>query len=324
MHKVILSHRVLDEGMRLFEGRADVYVANSADPEAYYDQLEEAEAVILRLAKFDRAAFEHAPNLRVIGRTGVGYDSVDIEAANEYGVPVVITPGANSRSVAEHAVALAFALSKNIVAGHNEMLNGHFSSVRNQGKVFELAGKTVGFVGYGAIGRIAAKIFSDIGMQIMVYDPYVKQETIEELGYRYVKTLDALLPEADVVTVHVPLTSETAGMIGREELTSMKSSAVLINCARGGIVDETALTWALNHDIIAGAGLDVTEHEPPRAEDPILTAKNLILSPHIAAQTREASFHMAKMCIESCFDVLDGKKVSNVANPEAYSHPRWN
>lgn len=323
MHQVILSHRVLDEGMRLFDGKANVYVADSADPEAYYDQLAEAEAVILRLAKFDRAAFAHAPKLRVIGRVGVGYDSVDIEAANEYGVPVVITPGANSRSVAEHAVALAFALSKNIVEGHNETLNGHFSSVRNQGKAFELAGKTVGFVGYGAIGRIAANIFSGIGMQVMVYDPYVKAEAIEAQGYRYVKTLDELLPHADVVTIHVPLTKETAGMIGRDALQAMKPSAVLINCARGGIVDENALTWALNHDIIAGAGLDVTEHEPPRADDVILTAKNLILSPHIAAQTKEASFNMAKMCIESCFDVLEGKKVSNVANPAAFNHPRW-
>lgn len=323
MYNVIISHRVLDEGMKLFDGRANVYVANSADPTAYYEQLADAEAVILRLATFDRAAFEHAPKLRVIGRVGVGYDSVDIEAANEYGVPVVITPGANSLSVAEHAVGLVFALAKNMVEGHVETLKGNFSTVRNQGKAFELAGKTVGFVGYGAIGRIAANIFSGIGMNVMVYDPYVKKEDIEAQGYAYAEKLYDLLPVVDVVTIHVPLTKETAGMIGKDALMAMKRSAILINCARGGIVDEKALTWALNNDIIAGAGLDVTEHEPPLPDDEILTAKNLVISPHIAAQTKEASFNMAQMCIEGCFDVLDGKKIRNVANPKAYEHERW-
>ena len=112
-------------------------------------------------------------------------------------------------------------------------------------------------------------------------------------------------------------------MIDREALRSMRPTALLINCARGGIVDEHALAWALNNDVIAGAGLDVTEHEPPLPEDEILSAKNLILSPHIAAQTREASFKMAQMCIEGCFDVLEGKKIRNVANPQAYNHARW-
>lgn len=323
MYNVIISHPVLDEGMKLFDGRAKVYVANSADPKAYYAQLADAEAVILRLATFDREAFAHAPKLRVIGRVGVGYDSVDIEAANEYGVPVVITPGANSLSVAEHAVALTFALAKNIVEGHVETLKGNFSAVRNQGKAFELGGKTVGFVGYGAIGRLAAQMFSSIGMKVLVYDPYVKQEAIEAQGYGYAASLQELLPQADVVTIHVPLTKETAGMIDREALRSMRPTALLINCARGGIVDEHALAWALNNDVIAGAGLDVTEHEPPLPEDEILSAKNLILSPHIAAQTREASFKMAQMCIEGCFDVLEGKKIRNVANSQAYNHARW-
>lgn len=273
MYNIIMSHRVLDKGMQLLEGKANVYVANSADPEAYYEQLADAEAVILRLAKFDRAAFEHAPKLRVIGRVGVGYDSVDVEAANEYGVPVVITPGANSLSVAENAVALTFALAKDLVAGHMETMAGNFSTVRNKGRAFELAGKTVGFVGYGAIGRLAANIFSGIDMKVMVYDPYVKRENIEAQGYQYAEKLYDLLPAVDLVTVHVPLTKETVGMIDRKAMEAMRDSTLLINCARGGIIHEEDLVWALENDVIAGAGLDVTEHEPPLPGDKILTCK---------------------------------------------------
>ena len=324
MYKIIMSHRVLDKGMALFDGRAQVYVADSADPKAYYEQLKDADAVILRLATFDREAFEHAPKLKVIGRVGVGYDSVDIDAANEYGVPVVITPGANSLSVAEHAVGLAFALAKDIVDGHNETVKGNFTQERNKGKAFELRGKTVGFVGYGAIGKLAAGIFSRIGLSVMVYDPYVKPESIEAQGYKYAATLDELLPECDIVSIHVPLTKETAGMIDRAALEKMKDTAVLINCARGGIVNEADLVWALENDVIAGAGLDVTEHEPPLPEDPILRCKNVVISPHIAAQTKEASYNMAVMCIEGVLSVLEGEKVKNVANPKAYEHPRWN
>lgn len=323
MYNIIMSHRVLDKGMQLLEGKANVYVANSADPEAYYEQLADAEAVILRLAKFDRAAFEHAPKLRVIGRVGVGYDSVDVEAANEYGVPVVITPGANSLSVAENAVALTFALAKDLVAGHMETMAGNFSTVRNKGRAFELADKTVGFVGYGAIGRLAANIFSGIDMKVMVYDPYVKRENIEAQGYQYAEKLYDLLPAVDLVTVHVPLTKETVGMIDRKAMEAMRDSTLLINCARGGIIHEEDLVWALENDVIAGAGLDVTEHEPPLPGDKILTCKNVIISPHIAAQTKEASYNMAKMCIEGCLRVLDGEKIRNVANPKAYDHSRW-
>ena len=323
MYKIIMSHKVLEKGMALFDGKAEVYVANSADPRAYYEQLKDADAVILRLADFDRAAFEHAPKLKVIGRVGVGYDSVDIEAANEYGVPVVITPGANSLSVAEHAVALTFALAKDLVDGHNETIKGNFAQVRTRGKAFELTGKTVGFVGYGAIGKLAAGIFSRIGMNVVVYDPYVKRESIEEQGYSYAADLFELLPKADVISVHVPLTKETAGMMDRKAFEAMKDSAILINCARGGVVKESDLVWALEHDVIAGAGLDVTEHEPPLPDDAILHCKNVILSPHIAAQTREASYNMAKMCIEGVLSVLRGERIKNVANPRAYEHARW-
>lgn len=320
--KFVMTQAVCPEGMELLEGKAEVYVADDADPNRYLDKMKDADALIVRIAKCDQNVIENSPALRVIGRTGVGYDSVDVEAATKAGIPVVITPGANNLSVAEHAVGMMFAVAKNFVEAQNEMKMGNWK-IRDAKKAFELKGKKAGFIGLGAIGRQTQNICKAIGMRTAGYDPYISREGIEEMGCEYYGDYRELLRECDVISIHVPLVDATRGMIGKDELALMKKTAVIINCSRGGIIDEEALAAALNAGIIAGAGTDVFEEEPPSGNHPLLSAKNLVYSPHSAAQTREAVIRMADMCIRGCLAVLNGEKWQYVANPRVYEHPRW-
>ncbi len=320
--KFVMTQAVCPEGMRLLEGKADVYVADHGEPDQYMDEMKEADAFIVRIGKCDKNVIENSPTLRVIGRTGVGYDSVDVEAATRAGIPVVITPGANNRSVAEHAVGMMFALAKNFVEAHNELKNGNWK-IRDANKAFELQGKKVGFIGLGAIGRETQALCKAIGMETAGYDPYISREYVEEMGCEYYEDYRELLKVCDFISIHVPLAEATKGMIGVKELSLMKKTALLINCSRGGIVDEKALAEALNTGRIAGAGTDVFAEEPPTTDHPLLHAKNLVYSPHSAAQTKEAVIRMADMCIRGCLAVLNGEKWQYVANPKVYEHPKW-
>lgn len=298
------------------------YIANDPNPQNYIEQMADADALIMRLAVCDKTVIERSPNLKVIGRTGIGYDTIDIEAATKQGIPVVVTPGANNRSVAEHAVALMFALSKNIVEAHCEAWKGNWE-IRNSGKAFELDQKTVGIIGLGPIGRDTVKICLGIGMHVIAYDPFFTKEQIEALGVGYCATLDELLRVSDIVSVHMPLVDATRDLIACRELELMKRTAILINCSRGGIVNEADLIAALQSGTIAGAGLDVFCSEPLKADDPLLTCPNLIVSPHTAAQTREAVIKMAQMCVNGCLAICQGKKWPHVVDRSVYDHPRW-
>ena len=320
--KFVMTQAVCPEGMELLDGVAQVYVADNQDPNNYLDQMANADALIVRIAKCDGHAIENSPNLKVIGRTGVGYDTVDVKKATELGIPVVITPGANNRSVAEHAVAMMFALSKNLVEAQNEMCAGNWE-IRGAKKAFELEGKTVGVIGMGAIGRETAKICQGCGMKVAGYDPFMSQEKIESLGAEYYADYQELLKTVDIITIHVPLTDETRNMIAKEQLASMKKTALIINCSRGGIINEADLVQALKDGVIAGAGTDVYCNEPPKADDPLLHCPNLIVSPHSAAQTREAVIKMAQMCVKGCLAVCRGERWPYVADPTVYEHPKW-
>lgn len=320
--KFVMTQAVCPEGMELLNGIADIFVADNQDPNNYLDQMQDAEALIVRIAKCDGNAIEHSPNLKVIGRTGVGYDSVDVKAATARGIPVVITPGANNRSVAEHAVAMMFALSKNLMEGQMEMCAGNWE-IRGAKKAFELEGKVVGIIGLGAIGQETAKICQGCGMKLAGYDPFMSREQIEALGATYYEGYEELLKNSDVVSVHVPLTEKTQDMIAKKQLEVMKSTAILINCSRGGIINEEDLVEALKNGTIAGAGTDVFCNEPPKPDDPLLNCPNLIISPHSAAQTREAVIKMAQMCVKGCLAVCRGEKWPFVADPSVYEHPSW-
>ena len=320
--KFVMTQAVCPEGMELLEDIAQIYVADDQDPNNYFGEMQDADALIVRIAKCDSHTIEKSPNLKVIGRTGVGYDSVDVETATKYGIPVVITPGANNRSVAEHAVAMMFALSKNLYEAQTQMCAGNWE-IRGAKKAFELLEKKVGFIGLGAIGREALNICKGIGMKTAGYDPYLGKDAIEGFGAEYYEDYKEMLEDCDIISIHVPLLPATKDMITLEELKTMKKTALLINCSRGGIVKEADLVEALNAGMIAGAGLDVFEEEPPKAGSPVLSAKNLIVSPHSAAQTREAVINMATMCVKGCLAVIAGEKWPYVANPAVYEHERW-
>ena len=320
--KFVMTQAVCPQGMELLKDLAKVYVADNGDPNNYLDEMRDADALIVRIAKCDGKAIAGSPALKVIGRTGVGYDSVDVAEATKRGIPVVITPGANNRSVAEHAVAMMFALSKNLYEAQTEMLRGNWK-IRDAKKAFELEGKTVGVIGLGAIGRETAKICQGCGMKLAGYDPFLSREKIEALGADYYENYEDLLKVSDIVTIHVPLTEGTRDMIAKPQLEMMKDTALLINCSRGGIVNEQDLVEALKNGTIAGAGTDVYCSEPPATDDPLLNCPNLIVSPHSAAQTREAVIKMAQMCVRGCLAVCQGKKWPYVADKSVYDHPAW-
>jgi D-3-phosphoglycerate dehydrogenase len=322
MEKVVLTQRLYEAGMKALEGKVDVRVVNTGKPKEMLPELLDADGLIIRIGSIDRETMTAAGKLKVIGRPGVGVDDVDVAAATELGIPVVIAPGANTRSVAEHAMALMFAASKDMLRCDRRTRAGDFN-VRNAFKAFELSGKTVGLVGCGAIGRELARLCAAIGMKVAVYDPFVAPKDIEASGYRCEKTLDGLLREADVVSLHVPLTEGTRNLIGARELALMKPSAVLINCARGGVVDEKALADALRNDRIHGAGLDVFSTEPLPADNPWAGLDNVIVTPHMAGQTKEAAAAVSTMAAEGVLAVISGRRWPHVANPAAYDHPRW-
>nr|WP_325299999.1 hydroxyacid dehydrogenase [uncultured Dysosmobacter sp.] len=323
MSKIVMTQALCAAGYDPLAKEGAVYVANNGNPSEYPEEMKDAECIVVRIGHMNRAEIEAAPKLRVIGRSGIGYDSIDIAAANEHGIPVVIAPHCNADSVAEHTLALMFALASNLVECHNEAVKGNFE-IRNSGKSFELQGLTVGIIGFGDIGKRVGRLCRALGMHLIAYDPFCSAEDVESHGAAYCRELSELLATSDIVTIHTPLSDDTRGLLGLEQLRLMKPTALLINCARGGIVDESALVCALKEGIIAGAGIDVTVEEPLRPENPLCSAPNLIISPHSAAQTKEATIRAATMCAEGCIAVLHGQRWPAVANPEAYLHPRWN
>ena len=323
--KIVMTQSVCPEGVKALEDSGlftEIYAADNPDPNNYLDKMADADALIVRIAKCDANAIENSPNLKVIGKTGVGYDAIDVKKAAEKGIPVVITPGANNRSVAEHAVAMMFALAKNIVEADSETRKGNWE-IRGAKKTFELEGKTAGVIGLGAIGRETAKICQACGMKIAGYDPFLSQEKIESLGAKYYADYEELLRDSDIVTIHAPLTDETRNMINAKNFAEMKNTAIIINCSRGGIINESDLINALNNGDIAGAATDVFCAEPLKTDDPLLTCKNLIVSPHSAAQTREAVIKMALMCVRGCVEILKGNKWPFVADKSVYNHEKW-
>ncbi|WP_333650269.1 hydroxyacid dehydrogenase [Lacrimispora sp.] len=320
--KTIMTQPLCKEGYDKFSQSGEIWVANSGNPAEYLEELATADALVIRIGHLNAQELEQAPNLKVVGRSGIGFDSVDVAAATARGIPVVIAPHCNADSVAEHTLALILGLASNLVECHNEALCGNFE-IRNCGRQFELLDKTVGIVGFGDIGQRVGRLCAAFGMKLIAYDPFITEEKAAEHGAQLYPTLEHLLKAADVVTIHTPLKPDTKDLIGKEQLAHMKPSAILINCARGGIVDEAALIEALNNDIIAGAGIDTPIEEPTKLGNSLFAAKHLIFSPHSAAQTKEATIRAATMCADGCLAVLRGEQWPGVANPGVYSHPKW-
>jgi D-3-phosphoglycerate dehydrogenase len=263
-------------------------------------------AVLLRTASLDAEAIERARSLRVIARHGVGVDNVAVDAAARRGIPVLITPQANLRSVAEHVFALALAVSRNLILADRTVRDGRFAS-RDRLLGRELFGTTLGVIGLGRIGGEVARMAAQgFGMRVLGYDPWLPLDRIRERDAEPAETLPDLLRACDLVTVHVPLSRESRGLLGRRELASMRPGSLLIQTSRGGVVDEGALVDALRSGHLAGAGIDVYETEPPPQDHPFFTMRQVVLTPHTAALTEQAMRRMAVDAAQGILDVLGG------------------
>lgn len=262
------------------------------------EEIVDADAVIAGLEDYTAELMESAKNLKVISRYGVGYDKVDVEAAKKKHIAVTITPGANGDSVADLAVALMLEVARNL----NIMDQSVKSRNPKRPSGLEMYRKTVGIIGTGRIGRGVGKRCRGFDMDILCYDTYEDENFKKECGAQYVD-LDTLLSKSDFITIHCPLTPETKNMIGKEQFEKMRKTAILVNTARGGIVDEEALYEALAEGQIRGAGLDATVDDPP-FESPLLSLDNCILTPHAGAATTEASSKMSYMAAENVLAIL--------------------
>lgn len=322
MKTVVVSHPMFKPGMDELAGKVNIIIPNNGKSEEILDDLKKADGFILRIGNIDRKAIEACPNLKVITRPGVGVDNVDVAAATEHGIPVVICPAMNFHAVAEHTLTLMFALSKNLIESVEETKKGNFS-IRSKYAAIELAGKTVTVVGFGKIGREVTRMCHALGMEICVYDPFVTADAAAELGYTSCSELSDALKAGDFITLHMPSTPETRNMISDAQLAICKPTAFLINCARGDIIDERALIRALETQQIAGAGLDVLTTEPMDQTNKLFDFSNVIITPHMAAQTRETTAKSVIMAAQGTLAVLRGERWENVCNPEVYNHPRW-
>jgi D-3-phosphoglycerate dehydrogenase len=253
--------------------------------------------------------------LRAIARAGVGVDNIDVAAATRRGIVVMNTPGGNTVSTAEHAVALLTALARHVPAADASMKAGKWDRGKFVGT--QLAGKTLGIAGVGRIGREVARRAVAMDMRVLGLDPFLTAERAAEIGVEKVDTLDALLPRCDFLTVHVPGGPETKGMIGPEQIANLKTGARVVNCARGGIIDEVALANALASGHVAGAAIDVFDPEPPPADNPLAKAPNVILTPHLGASTLEAQDAVAKEAAQLITDYLTRGVVQFAVNMAA-------
>lgn len=268
--------------------------------------LPDVHAVLLRTASLGVEAIERARYLRVISRHGVGVDNVAVEEAARRGIPVLITPEANLRSVAEHVFALMLAVSRNLIRADRTVRDGRFAS-RDRLMGRELFGTTLGVIGLGRVGGEVARMAAQgFGMRVLGYDPWLPPGRIRERDAEPAETLPDLLRACDFVTVHVPLSRETRRLLGRRELASMRPGSILIQTSRGGVVDEDALVDALRSGHLAGAGIDVYEAEPPPADHPFFSMEQVVLTPHTAALTGQAMRRMAVDAAQGILDVLGG------------------
>ena len=315
--KVVLAQPIHPKGLELLKENVEtVVVAPSDDPAVLVSLMDDkVEGVIVRYNVFNREMIEHAPNLKVIARHGIGVELIDQVAATEHGVMVTNTPTAATTSVAEHVILMILMLAKNIQVGMEEFRNGNYAIKNNYGPD-DVEFKTVGFLGLGRIGREAARRCQGLDMKVIGYDPYLKKEDAAKLNIELKDTMEEVLRESDYVSLHTPLTPETKHMISTEQLAMMKPTAFLINCSRGAVVDEPALIEALQKKVIAGAGLDVFEAEPPEKDNPLLFMKNVVVTPHSSSLTTNGKIKMSVGAVEQLLKVLRGEKPDYLVNKD--------
>jgi phosphoglycerate dehydrogenase-like enzyme len=287
--------------------------STAADP---YGGLATARAAVASTLRYDAALMDHAPQLRLIARTGIGYDRVDVAEATRRGIGVCNTPDAPTVSTAEHAATLMLMVAKNVKRAEARLREGGGDYYARHAAI-ELDGKTLGLVGLGRIARRLAGICEGLGMRVVAFDPFLREGDFPPAVARAGSLAD-LLGVADVLSLHVPLSDATRGMIGAEQFAQMKRGAVFVNTARGGLVDAGALLEALEAGRLFGAGLDVTEPEPLPPDHPLLHREDVVVTPHIASGTAEAKVRIFRAALRQVVQALAGERPDHLVNPEVW------
>ena len=320
MHQVFVTRRLPGDAVERLRASAEVDVWPGELPPPYEELARRTAAadglICLLTDRVDRALIEGAPQLRVISTMAVGYDNIDVAAATARGIPVGHTPGVLTETTADLAFALLLACARRIVEAERLLRDGGWRTW-DPGLLLghDVHGATLGIIGFGKIGQAVARRATGFNMRVLYASrsPGMEPHPPAERG-----SLDEVLRSADFVTLHVPLNGETRNMIGERELRSMKRTAILINTARGGVVDQKALVRALEEGWIAGAGLDVMEAEPLPPDDPLLRAPNVVLLPHIGSASHATRERMASIAVENCLAGLRGERLPHCVNPEVH------
>ncbi len=308
---VLIAEKLAPSVLEVFGAEFDVHHVDGTDRPALFDALAGAEALLVRSAtRVDAEALGHAPRLKVVARAGVGLDNVDVPAATQRGVMVVNAPTSNIVSAAEHAVALLLAVARRIPAADASLRNGQWK--RSSFGGVELSGKTIGVVGLGKIGQLVAQRLAAFGTELIAYDPYVSPARAAQLGIELVD-LDELLSRADAISIHLPKTPETLGLIGADQLAKTKPGVLIVNAARGGLVDEQALADAVRSGQVGGAGIDVFGTEPCTTS-PLFELPQVVVTPHLGASTAEAQDRAGTDVARSVLLALRGEFVPDAVN----------
>ncbi|MDA0285478.1 MAG: hydroxyacid dehydrogenase, partial [Planctomycetota bacterium] len=317
--RILITDNLSDAGLAILQESPELEIVMGS-PENVREQLQEVDGVIIRSGtKLTAEVLAGQPRLKVIVRAGVGVDNVDLDAATREGIIVMNTPAGNTTSTAEHAFALMASLSRNIPQAAATMKAGGWDRSKYTGS--QLAGKTLAVIGLGRIGLTLARRALAFEMKVIGYDPFLSEERAREFGIELYREVDDVIDKCDYLSVHTPLTEETRGLINAERMQRMRPGARIINCARGGIVDEADLIAAVRAGTIAGAALDVYPQEPPAKDDPIRGVDNIITTPHLGASTAEAQESVAVEAAEIISAFLVNNEVRHAINMAPISGP---
>lgn len=311
--KVIVSERIADEGIELLKKHVEVDYRENITREELLQVIDQYDALIVRsVTKVNEELVSKGTKLKVVGRAGNGVDNIDVEVCTRYGIIVANTPDSNTISAAEQSIALLLASIRNTPWANNTLKSGVWDRKPFQG--IELYGKTVGIVGLGRIGSMVATRLKSFNMRVIAYDPYIADERFERFGAEKVEHLEDIAREADIITVHTPRNEETMHMLDEKFFALCKDGVRIVNCARGGIIKESAILAGLESGKIGSAGLDVHEKEPADQSDPLFKFNNVVVTPHLGADTVEAQRRVGENIAEQVIKALNGEIVPNTVN----------
>ena len=309
MKKILVIQPIHEAGIELLKNNPDYEfeIVENVDPEFLKSKIKDCDGVSIRTAKLTGDVIEAASNLKIISRHGVGYDNIDLEASKKNNLTLAITAKANAVAVAEHVMFMMLNISKRKNMYDDTVKEGKFNDRNKLPKTVELWSKNILIAGFGRIGQALIKRCLGFEMKVFVFDPFVSKNTIENLGGVKVDSMEEACKDMDAISLHIPLNDKTKNIINYDLLKTMKKNCILINAARGGIVNEVDLDKALKENLIFGAGLDVFETEPPETNNPLLKNDKVFLSPHTAAFTEECMTRMGKETIQNIIDFFDEK-----------------